>query len=119
MMRYSLSVYEALALSQIFGNKIDASSPLKDFFEELQLTPSVQKNVDAIKSRILAEGVASKALEQVFSVIEKPERQYTLFVKTKSDVQVLNFFEKTQKIVSFSIFLRKPKKLYPFLTPAK
>jgi Flp pilus assembly protein TadD len=100
--RYSLSMYEALALSQIFANKIDEKSPLKDFFEELQLTPSAEKNVELVKSRILAESFASKALEQIFDVLENPERLYTVFVKTHSEVQVLNFFEKNKKIVPFS-----------------
>jgi tetratricopeptide (TPR) repeat protein len=95
-------MYEALALSQIFANKIDRKSPFKEFFEKLQLTPHFEKNVELVKSRILAEGVASKALEQIFAVLENPERMYTVFVKTKSDVQVLNFFEKNKKIVPFS-----------------
>lgn len=101
-MRYSFSIYEALALSQIFGIKIGNKSPLKDFFEELPLTPSVEKNIQTVKSRILAEGSASKALEQIFVALDDPERLYTVFVKTNSEIQVLNFFEKSQKIVSVS-----------------
>ena len=44
MMRYSFSIYETLALTQIFGNKIENNSPLKHFYEELPLTASVKKN---------------------------------------------------------------------------
>ena len=101
-MRYSFSFYEALALTQILGTKPESNSPLNDAIKQMQLNHSIEQNVETTKAKILAEGCVSRALEQIFGVIENPERLYTVFVKSKSDFNVLNFYEKNQKIVPFS-----------------
>jgi tetratricopeptide (TPR) repeat protein len=102
MVRYSLSVPEACAFSQIFASEIDSTSPFRDLFEKLQAEPSAEKIVGTVKSRILAEGSASKALESIFSVLKNPQKLYTVFIRTRSDIEVFNFFENDKIIAAFS-----------------
>jgi len=102
MVRYSLSIHEACAFSQVFDSEIDSTSPFRDLFEEVQSGPSAEKIVDAVESRILAEGSASRDLERIFSVLTKPQRLYSVFIRNRSDIEVLNFFENNQIIAAFS-----------------